>query len=122
MDTAVRVHRVFGAMANYQKANPTDGWSIRLADGLLGEPIGCYRNPEPEGDVICIFADGLAWHEGGRLVEVRFTDVSEVTLPSGKKSEGLLLKMQDGTQLRLPVRGSVDASSIQCKCSDSWIV
>lgn len=105
MDTAVRAHRILGAMANYQKANSTDDSLLRLTNGRLGEPIGCYRNPEPEDDVIGIFADGLAWHEGGHSVELRFSDVSKVTLISGKESEGLLLNMQDGKQLRLPVRG-----------------
>lgn len=105
MDIAVRAHRILGAMANYQKASSTDDWVPRLADGRLGEPIGCYRNPGPEGEVIGIFADGLAWYEGGRSVELRFTDVLEVTLPSGKESEGLLLHMQDGKQFRLPVKG-----------------
>jgi hypothetical protein len=105
MDTAVRAHRILGAMANYQKASSTDDCLQRLADGRLGEPIGCYRNPGPEGEVIGIFADGLAWHEDGRSVELRFTDVSEVTLPSGKESEGLLLHMKDGKQLLLPVKG-----------------
>jgi hypothetical protein len=47
----------------------------------------------------------LAWFEDGRSVAIRFADVSEVTLPSGKESEGLLLKMQDGKELRLPVEG-----------------
>lgn len=105
MDTAVRAHRILGAMANYQKASSTDDGLPRLADGRLGEPIGCYRNPGPEGEVIGIFADGLVWYEGDRSVELRFTDVTEVMLPSGKESEGLLLNMQDGKQLRLPVKG-----------------
>jgi hypothetical protein len=105
MDTSARAYRILGAMANYQKASSTDNWLPKLADGRLGEPIGCYRNPEPEGEVIGIFADGLAWYEGGRSVELRFADVSEVNLPSGKESEGLLVNMQDGRQLRLPVKG-----------------
>lgn len=105
MDTAVRAHRILAAMGNYQKASQADDWLPKLADGRLGEPIGCYRNPGPEGEVIGIFADGLAWDEGGRLVKLRFTDLSQVTLPSGKESEGLLLKMQDGKELQLPVKG-----------------
>jgi len=107
MNTAVRAHRILSAMANYQKASSTDDWLPRLADERLGEPIGCYRNPGPEGEVIGIFAAGLAWYEGARSIRLRFTDVSEVTLPNGKESKGLLLNMQDGKQLRLPVKGQL---------------
>lgn len=105
MDTAVRAHRTLAAMANYHNASPADDWLQELAYGRLGKAIGCYRNPGPEGEVIGFFADGLAWFEDGRSVAIRFADVSEVTLPSGKESEGLLLKMQDGKELRLPVKG-----------------
>jgi len=105
MNTAVRAHRILGAMTHYQKASSTDDWLPKLANGQLGQPIGCYRNPGPEGEVIGIFADGLVWYEGGQSIELRFAEVSKVTLPSGKESEGLLLDMQDGKQLRLPVKG-----------------
>lgn len=105
MDTAVRAHRILAAMANYQKADPTDDWLTKLTDGRLGEPIGCYRNPKPEGETIGIFANGLAWHEGSRSVELRFDDVVGVALSSGKESEGLLLKTRNGKQLQLPIKG-----------------
>jgi hypothetical protein len=105
MNVAVRAHRILAAMANYQKASPTDDWPSKLADGRLGEAIGCYRNPGPEGEVIGIFADGMAWCESGRSIELRFADLAQVELPSGKESEGLLLLLRDGRQQQLPVKG-----------------
>ena len=93
------------ALANYQKAIPTDDWPSKLADGRLGEAIGWYRNPGPEGEVIGIFADGMAWRESGRSIELRFADLAQVDLPSGKESEGLLLLLRDGRQQQLPVKG-----------------
>ncbi|GAA4337996.1 hypothetical protein GCM10023165_16420 [Variovorax defluvii] len=105
MDTAVRAHRILGAMANCQKANSPGDTLPKLADVRLGDLIGCYQNPGPEGETIGIFADGLAWNEGGRLIELSFADVQEGSLPSEKASEGVLLTMRDGKQFRLPVRG-----------------
>jgi len=105
MDTAIRAHRILGVMAHYQKARSTDDWLQKLANGRLGKSIGFYRNPGPEGEVIGIFADGLAWYEGGQSIELCFAEVSEVTLPREKESEGLLLNMQDGKQIWLPVKG-----------------
>ena len=92
-------------MANYHKARPEDEWPLQLSHGQLGEPVGCYRNPGPGGAVIGVFADGLARREGGRSVELRFSDVAEVELPSGKESECLSLRLRDGRQLKLPVKG-----------------
>lgn len=92
-------------MANYQKASPTDDWLSKLADGRLGEAIGSYRNPGPEGEVIGIFADGMAWRQSDRSIEIRFADLAQVELPSGKESEGLLLLLRDGRRQQLPVKG-----------------
>ena len=92
-------------MANYRKASPTDDWPSELADGRLGEAIGCYRNPEPEGEVVGIFADGMAWLESGRSIKLRFVDLAHAELPSGKESEGLLLLLRDGQRQQLPVKG-----------------
>lgn len=105
MNTAIRAHRILAAMANYRMAAQTDAWLLKLSNGRLGEPIGYYRNPGLEAEMIGVFSDGLAWYENDRSVAFRFADVSEVVLPTGKESEGLLLKMQDGEQIHLPVRG-----------------
>lgn len=93
------------AMTNYQKASPTDDWPSKFVDGRLGEAVGCYRNPGPDGEVIGIFAEGMAWRECGRSIEFRFADLTQAELPSGKESEGLLLLLRDGRQQQLPVTG-----------------
>jgi hypothetical protein len=105
MNAAIRAHRILAALANYQKAEQTDSWPLKLAASQLGEPIGCYRNPGSDGEVIGIFANGLTWLEGTDAVGLLFRDIAEVTLPSGKQSEGLLLKMRNGWQHQLPVKG-----------------
>lgn len=105
MDTATRAHRILAAMANFQKATSTHDLLLQPVDDRLGEAIGRYRNPGVEGVVIDLFADGMAWSEDGCSFEFRFRDVSEVTLPTGKESEGLLLLLRDGKRLNLPVKG-----------------
>lgn len=105
MHTAVRAHRILTALTNYQEAGKVDDWPAELSGVHLGEPIGWYRNPGPQGDVIGIFADGLGWSQNGQAVDLVFADIVEVTLPSGKESEGLLLMVRDGRQLQLPVKG-----------------
>ena len=105
MNAAIRAHRILAALANYQKVESTDDWPSKPSGEYLGEPIGCYRNPGPQGDVIGVFVEGLTWFESGRAVDLRFADIAEGTLPSGKESEGLLLKVRDGRQLQLPVKG-----------------
>ena len=105
MNVAVRAHRILNAMANYQKASPTDDRLSKLAHERLGAAIGSYRNPGPAGEVVGIFADGMAWREGDRSIEIRFADLAEVALPNGKESEGLSLRLRDGQQQQLPVRG-----------------
>jgi len=105
MNVATRAHRILAMMANYNKAMPTDQWPEKLGDGRLGEAIGCYQNPGPEGEVIGIFDEGMVWRDSGCWIELRFTDLAQVELPNGKESEGLLLRLQDGRQLRLPVNG-----------------
>ena len=105
MNAAIRAHRILAALSNYRKAGHADDWPSKSSGEHLGEPIGTYRNPGPQGDVIGIFADGLTWIHSGRAVDLRFTDIAEVMLPNGKESEGLLLKVRDGKQIELPVRG-----------------
>jgi hypothetical protein len=105
MNTVIRARRILAALANYQSVGQVTDWPSESSNERLGEPIGRYRNPGPEGDVVGIFADGVAWFERGCSVELRFADIVEVTLPSGKESEGLLLRMHDGRQLLLPVKG-----------------
>jgi len=68
-----------------------------------GAAPGYLNADEIADDVIGIFTNGLIWFEGNNWVELRFSDISELVL--GKESEGLLLKIRDGRQLQLPVRG-----------------
>lgn len=105
MNISIRAHRILSAILNYKKVDPKDKWPLELADGRLGEAIGCYRNSESEDDIIGIFSDGMAWRESGHLVELRFADLVQVDLPNGKESEGLLLVSRDGRQQQLPVKG-----------------
>lgn len=105
MNVSIRARRILSAIPNYREAGQTDDWPSKLANGSLGEAIGCYRNPGPEGDLVGIFSDGLAWRESGSPIELRFVDVAQAELPRGKESEGLLLLMQDGRQQHLPITG-----------------
>jgi hypothetical protein len=105
MNTAIRAHRILGALENFQKAEHVDNRTTVLAGGGLGELIGYYRNPGMQAELIGVFSDGLAWFNGRDSITIRFADLTEVALPSGKESEGLQLKTRDGRQIQLPVRG-----------------
>jgi hypothetical protein len=105
MRTAVRARRVLVALDSYQAADESMDWPIELAREHLGEIIGCYRNPGPRGGTIGIFADGLAWSRDGKVFDFAFEDLEDVTLPDGKDSEELLLRLGNGDELRLPVAG-----------------
>src|SRR5436190_14225884 len=122
MDTSVRAHRILAGLSNYHGVKQVDHWSSPECGQGLGKPIGIYRNPGPQGAVVEIFAEGLSWLDNGRAMSVRFTEIVEVSLPSGKESEGLLLTLQRRAQLLLPVEGRSAALSTRWRCLDSWSV
>ena len=105
MNATILAHRILTAIPSYKKFGDTNDWLLKLSNQYLGEPIGCYRNSEFSDDVIGIYTNGLVWFEGDNLIELRFSDISELVLANGKESEGLLLTVQDGRQLELPVKG-----------------
>lgn len=105
MKADVRAHRILSQLSNYKVIGKDNEWPSKLPNGRLGDPIGCYRNPGAEGEVIGIFADGVAFFSAGLVVYLRYVDIVKVSLPSGKESEGLLLTIIDGQQIQLPVKG-----------------
>jgi hypothetical protein len=105
MNAMVRAHRILAALANFRRATAEDEPITKLVDGRLGESIGTYSNPDSESAVIGIFGNGLAWRQDDHLVEVSFIEISNIELPNGKESDGLLLNMRDGRVFRLPVKG-----------------
>lgn len=105
MNIAIRAHRILSSMENYEKFVPTGHELSALPEVQLGELIGHYRNPGPAGEVIGIFSEGLAWFEDIHVMELRFDNVAELAPAHGKESEALLLKMKDGNQFQLPVKG-----------------
>ena len=105
LNTKIRVHRILTSIARYQNATPEDDVFVRLFDGRLGVFLGCYRNPEPQGEVIGVFVDGLGWMGHAHTIELKFKDMQEVTLPDGKQSNSLRIKMQNDEQVDLPIKG-----------------
>lgn len=105
MNPAIRSHRILAALSNYQNAENIGDWPSDVTCDDLGQSIGCYRNPGPQGEIIGIYADGLTWLDNGHAVGIRFADIVEVAVPSGKESEGLLLREKNGRQILLPIRG-----------------
>lgn len=105
MTPAIRAYRILRPMKNYQKAEASDQWPAELAHGRLGAPIGAYRNPGPDGELIGIFEDGIAWREGSHVTAIRFAELVNVEFPNGKQSRGLLLIMRDGEQRQIPITG-----------------
>ncbi len=63
------------------------------------------RLPEEMESEVSTIEDRMAWSESGRSIELRFADLAQVELPSGKESDGLLLLLRDGRQQQLPVKG-----------------
>ena len=105
MNSRVRAHRILARLQNFKKFGEP-GCALPMPSGQqLGEPIGCYQNSERQEDLVGVFAQGLAWFENGRPLQLRFADIAGVSLPSGKGSKMLLLTMRDGSQHQLPVAG-----------------
>ena len=55
--------------------------------------------------MVGVFDHGLVWTGSGGLITLRFSEIAEASLVSGKESEGLLLTTRDGQQIQLPIKG-----------------
>jgi hypothetical protein len=55
--------------------------------------------------LVAVFADGMSWTEAEGEISVRFAEIVDVSLPREKQSEALSLRLNDGRELRLPIRG-----------------
>jgi len=106
VDVSVRAHRILVALENYQKAVGSNNLLLQFHDTRLGEPVGYYRNPgDQRGEVIGIFENGLGWIDGAHEITLLFSEIESVNLPNEKESLELVLNLQDGRQLRMPVNG-----------------
>lgn len=105
MDTSIRAFRILAKLTNYRLASPVDAHLVAHVNGHLGLLIGCYMNPNSVRCSIGIFVQGLAICDGASIVEIPFVDIAEVTLPSGKESDVLILQMRNRSQCLLPVKG-----------------
>lgn len=105
MNTAIRAHRILAALTNYEKVDRESDRLSMFGNAGLGELIGCYRNPGPQTEMVGVFDHGLVWTGSGGLITLRFSEIAEASLVSGKESEGLLLTTRDGQQIQLPIKG-----------------
>ena len=105
MNVAIRAKRILSALPNYQEANDDKVCPPKSFIESLGVPVGRYRNSDAKNDAVWIFENGVAWFDNDRQMTLRFEQVAEVTLPTGKESEGLMLRTEEGQKILLPVKG-----------------
>ncbi|WP_421694494.1 hypothetical protein [Aestuariivirga sp.] len=91
-------------MANYRKSQEKDENSEGVNEHL-GQAIGSYHNPGPTGEVVKVYCNGISWKADDNLVKVRFAELTKIEVPIGKESEALLLTLNDGQRLVMPVKG-----------------
>lgn len=100
MNAEIRAHRILKKLGSYKSAD--EGESAAGVSRDLGQLIGRYKNPLSDGRVILVFEDGVAWEEGGELVEAPYDQMATVSLPQGKDTDALSLLMKDGSHLLMP--------------------
>ena len=105
METGIRAKRVLVSLANYQMHDSASDHLRPVIDLGLGRPIGSYCNPEPGHEIVHVFSDGMAWVDNGHENVVRFSEICEMKLSNGKRSEHLILGTEDRRILLLPVKG-----------------
>jgi len=104
MNPRSRAHRILRHLPRYVAAdNPLTPIAGRTED--LGKMIGVYQNPEPEGERIEIWDNGICWMKNGNLNIVMYDDLSSAIIPDEKNSEFLIIATKSDGKMLLPVRG-----------------
>lgn len=103
MNASVRAHRILSRMDCYFSAKYCD--SAEEPIDSLGDLIGCYRNPAPNGKKVWIFAAGLAWGDRGGLIRIPYTEIFEVSADASKLSKELQIETKNGDTYLMPVSG-----------------
>ena len=100
MTPAIRAYRILSRLRAYKPFGRDDRSG---GTSVLGDLLGVYRNPS--GEVVEFFDEGVAfWFEDER-VEVRYDDISKVSLPDEKESRSLDLALLDGRIVSVPILG-----------------
>lgn len=106
MNVEIRAKRILSELLNYQPAAEISAAAPAGYENV-GNLIGLYRNTETEVDALWIFETAIIWSAlGGTIVVVPFKEIDQVKLSAGKESNALVLKMRDGQDILLSVRGT----------------
>ncbi|MCL6711265.1 hypothetical protein M8R20_30160 [Pseudomonas sp. R2.Fl] len=105
MKVAVRAYRILFPMENFRKDWPQDVELLKIYGDGMGVPLGGYKNPDEDGEVVGFFDAGVAWRDGERVVKVKYSDLAEVDLSNEKESKSLVLVSKDGRRDQLPMLG-----------------
>lgn len=105
MNTAGRAHRIFRAVANFQKFDGDGGPAPRFQSEVLGDIVGFYRNTGQGAPVIEIYSKGMAWRQEGGVTTVFYNELLKVALGDGKQSAALVLTLRNGKEASVPVNG-----------------
>jgi hypothetical protein len=95
MKTSIRAYRILEGIQNYHKA---DGSSHPFLSSTsdFGEPIGYYKNPGPDGEVVEIYTEGLHWSVGDKVFEVFFSEIDRVQPTDAKESKHIIIHTKNG--------------------------
>lgn len=104
MNVEIRAKRVLSVLPNYQPA-PEVAVAGPAVSETCGRLLGRYRNTDTDVDALWFYETAVIWSASAGTIEIPFKEIDHVTLPAEKESEGLMLKMRDGRNISLPVRG-----------------
>jgi len=108
VDVRSRVHRILKRLSNFRELS--GGSELPLALGASEEAVGIYFNDiSGFSSAILFTTEGLYLHQDESWLRVLYSDIARTVLPSAKTEvSGFGLLLRDGTEIRLPVRGSRD--------------
>lgn len=104
MNVEIRAKRVLSQLQNYQSAEDISA-ADKPAQSIYGNLIGRYRNSETDIDALWFFERAVIWEGCDAVTDIPYDEITRIELPFNKNSEWLIIFMQDGIKISLPVRG-----------------
>lgn len=104
MNVEIRAHRILKKLKNYTGVGESNESPVSPLSNF-GLHIGRYSNPLPDGRIIHVLENGVAWEDDGKLIEVPYSQIATVSIGQDKGAEALELRMKDGSILVMPVSG-----------------
>ena len=77
-------------------------------DDRLGKYFGYYENNQNGDDCLYFYDLGICWKQNNKDIIIFYKNIKSHRLEDGKASLALLIDLDDGSTIRLPVKGKRD--------------